>query len=163
MFYNLCLIVARLLILIYLFLGSISYHSSNNDHLEYTDDDVDDIAGDHPQNSINPSSKDRTQDSINNKSKNPFSIANILATDCSSSRTKPHPHLHQPYPPMLRQPAGFIVTQQLDTDNRSQTSRRTSLTDSCASSCGSSPTSPEREDFEIPSPNGSTYPPLNPG
>lgn len=138
-----------------------TYHSSSIDHLEYTDDDVDDMVDEHPQSSINPSSKDRTPDTLN-KSKNPFSIANILASDCSATRNKPRP-LQQPYPPMLRQPAGFIVTQQMDNGNRSPTSRRTSLTDSCASSCGSSPTSPEREDFEVPSPNGSTYPLLNPG
>lgn len=135
------------------------YHSTNSDHLVYTDDDVDET-DDHQQCSINPSSKDRAAEGLN-KSKNPFSIANILATDCSS-RTKPR-QLQQPFPPMLRQPAGFIITQQMDAEHKSPTSRRTSLTDSCASSCGSSPTSPEREDFEIPSPNGSNYPLLNPG
>ncbi|GIY11002.1 homeobox protein unc-4 homolog [Caerostris extrusa] len=120
----------------------------------YTDDDVDDTndTEDHHQSCI---------ESNNNhyKSKNPFSIANILASDCSRKTVR---QMH-PFPTLLQQPAGFLVAQR--TEDRSPASRRTSLTDSCASSCGSSPTSPEREDFEMtpPSINGTSHPLLNPG
>ncbi|KAF8793013.1 homeobox protein unc-4 homolog [Argiope bruennichi] len=135
---------------------TVPFSSERNEHQEvyYTDEDVDDTndTEDHHQSCIEPS---------NNlyKSKNPFSIANILASDCSRKTVR---QLH-PFPTLLQQPAGFLIVQ--STDDRSPASRRTSLTDSCTSSCGSSPTSPDREDYDMASPSigGTTHPLLNPG
>ncbi|XP_035207502.1 homeobox protein unc-4 homolog isoform X1 [Stegodyphus dumicola] len=136
--------------------GAIQY-SGNSEHLEYTDDDVEDTddTGERQPHITEPS-KDQSLEI--HKTKNPFSIANILASDCSRNKVR---QLHA-FPAMLRQPAGFLVAQRNEGADRSPTNRRTSLTDSCASSCGSSPTSPDR-DFEMPSPPASNYPLLNPG
>ncbi|XP_035207503.1 homeobox protein unc-4 homolog isoform X2 [Stegodyphus dumicola] len=137
-------------------IGAIQY-SGNSEHLEYTDDDVEDTddTGERQPHITEPS-KDQSLEI--HKTKNPFSIANILASDCSRNKVR---QLHA-FPAMLRQPAGFLVAQRNEGADRSPTNRRTSLTDSCASSCGSSPTSPDR-DFEMPSPPASNYPLLNPG
>ncbi|GFY73070.1 homeobox protein unc-4 homolog [Trichonephila inaurata madagascariensis] len=135
---------------------AVAYASERKDHPEtyYSDDDVDDTndTDDHPQSCIEPTNN-------HYKSKNPFSIANILASDCGRKTVR---QMH-PYPTLLQQPAGFLVAQR--NEDRSPNNRRTSLTDSCASSCGSSPISPEREDFEVTSPsiNGTTHSLLNPG
>uniref|UniRef100_A0A061QHX8 Homeobox protein unc-4 n=1 Tax=Cupiennius salei TaxID=6928 RepID=A0A061QHX8_CUPSA len=127
--------------------GSMQYHPVTGGTLDYNSEDDADDTNDRHSSTADPSSKDT-------KSKNnPFSIAHILASECRPQHRR-HP-LHQPFPPLLRQPAGFTVTQQTDPpDDRS--GRRTSLTDSCASSCASSP---EREEFE----NCSDFPLLNPG
>ncbi|KAG8187863.1 hypothetical protein JTE90_001235 [Oedothorax gibbosus] len=122
-----------------------------------TDDEADDTTEDDCPRPPTPN------DNKSNKT-NPFSIANILSSECGA-RNKVR---LMPYPVtgIQHQPAGFIVAQRTDDRSPTNLGRRTSLTDSCASSCGSSPTSPEREDFEIHhSPNvcGVHYPLLNPG
>ncbi|XP_015914328.1 homeobox protein unc-4 homolog [Parasteatoda tepidariorum] len=143
--------------------GTMSYSTENSDHLDYSDDDGDntnDTTEDHPHTSSSMTpTKDQSLDI--HKSKNPFSIANILASD--SNRKRVHSQYMHPYPVMLQQPAGFLVAQR--SENLSPMGRRTSLTDSYVSSCGSSPISTDRDDYEMPSPSSSAtnHPLLNPG